>query len=668
MANSDSPQQPVSLTLDQALQQAIAHHRAGRLQDAERLYRAILQAQPSHPDANHNLGVLAVQLKQPAAGLPHFKAALGTNSNQGQYWLSYIDALIQTGQTDAARQALEQGKRRGLQGKMVEALAERLEGLVGNKPSQQELEMLVALFNKGRYTEASTLSQSMTVRFPLHGFGWKALGVALKKMGQTADALGPMQKAVALSLGDAEAHNNLGDVLRDLRQLDDAVASCRRALEIKPDYVEAHNNLGNALQDLGQLDGAAASYRRALEIKPDHVEAHNNLGVTLQDLGQLDEAAASYRRALEIKPDYAEAHSNLGVTLHDLGQLNDAAASHRRALEVKPDYAEAHYNLGHTLWNLDDLDQAAAAYQKTWDIDPINIGLDAAVYSAVLYYLDGNFEQCRRKHHASRLIMAKADPKHKNVRPYWLYLDKLLSLSLKPYQKKNQAQEIGVLHVVGESHALSAHGVIVRYKERELRCVSEWIYGCKQWHLGNNKPNKYKYKFEAVMARLPPRSTILLTIGEIDCRHDEGILKAWKKHQNKTLAEIVQSTAEAYINYVAAIGERYGHRIIMGGVPAPNISFDTLTAAEAAQFVNLITVFNSTLMEFSLAAGMDFLDVYSLTDRGDGIASGQWHIDNYHLLPCAVTEAFAKHCIQSPMAANFMRTNSILPPPKGGSF
>jgi len=119
MTIAKSPQQTVSLTIDQFLQRAIAHHQAGQLQDAERLYRAILQAQPNHPDANHNLGVLAVQMKkQPAASLTHFKAALEANPMQGQYWLSYIDALIQSGQIDAARQVLEQGRQRGLQGKM----------------------------------------------------------------------------------------------------------------------------------------------------------------------------------------------------------------------------------------------------------------------------------------------------------------------------------------------------------------------------------------------------------------------------------------------------------------------------------------------------------------------------------------------------------------------
>ena len=64
----------MELTIEQALQQGVAAHKEGRLQDAERLYRAILQSQPGHPDANHNLGVLAVSVNKAEAALPLFKA------------------------------------------------------------------------------------------------------------------------------------------------------------------------------------------------------------------------------------------------------------------------------------------------------------------------------------------------------------------------------------------------------------------------------------------------------------------------------------------------------------------------------------------------------------------------------------------------------------------
>ena len=92
-----------------------------------------------------------------------------------------------------------------------------------------------------------------------------------------------------------------------------------------------------------------------------------------------------------------------------------------------------------------------------------------------------------------------------------------------------------------------------------------------------------------------------------------------------------------------AITARYEHGLIIGGVAATNIPLDILTKADAEQFVSLIRLFNETLKRRALAEGMDFLDIYALTDRGDGISNGEWHIDNYHLVPGAMPEAFDKH-------------------------
>ena len=80
--------------IEQALQQGVAAHKEGKLQEAERLYRAILQVQPWQPDANHNLGVVAVSVNKADVALPLFKTALGANPKIEQFWLSYIEALI----------------------------------------------------------------------------------------------------------------------------------------------------------------------------------------------------------------------------------------------------------------------------------------------------------------------------------------------------------------------------------------------------------------------------------------------------------------------------------------------------------------------------------------------------------------------------------------------
>ena len=83
----------MNLTIEQALRLGVAAHRKGKLQEAERLYRVILSSQSKHPDANHNLGVLAVSVGK-VLSPTSFAIALKANPNVEQFWISYIDALI----------------------------------------------------------------------------------------------------------------------------------------------------------------------------------------------------------------------------------------------------------------------------------------------------------------------------------------------------------------------------------------------------------------------------------------------------------------------------------------------------------------------------------------------------------------------------------------------
>ena len=87
----------MKFTIKQTLEEAISSHKSGKFQDAERLYKAILKVQPKHPDANHNLGVLAVSTNKLRVALPLFRTALEAHRKVDQFWLSYIDALICTG-------------------------------------------------------------------------------------------------------------------------------------------------------------------------------------------------------------------------------------------------------------------------------------------------------------------------------------------------------------------------------------------------------------------------------------------------------------------------------------------------------------------------------------------------------------------------------------------
>ena len=396
----------MELTVNQALQKGVTAHKEGRLQDAERLYRAILKVQPKHPDANHNLGVLTVAVGKPLEAIPCFKLALEANPQIEQFWLSYIDALIKVEFFDDAEHVVVEGEKAGVSSDKLDGLKQRLCGRANNdankstiglklsekrkklaekkkskkinarssspraEPSQDQIKRLLVHYQAGRLEEAEVLATSLTQQFPSHPFGWKVLGAVQKQAGRLSESLESAQIAIKLSPQDSQIHSNLGNTLRELGRLHEAEASHRKAIALLPDFAEAHSNLGVTLQELGRLEEAEASLRQAIAMKPDYAKAHNNLANTLKQLGRLEEAEASLKQAIALKPDYADAHRNLGKTLQELGRLDGAEASYRQAIILKPDYAEAHSNLGNTLQELGRLDEAEASYRQAIILKP----------------------------------------------------------------------------------------------------------------------------------------------------------------------------------------------------------------------------------------------------------------------------------------------------------
>ncbi len=361
----------MELTIEQALQQGVAAHKEGKLQDAERLYRAILRSQPLHPDANHNLGVLAVSVNKADAALPLFKTALEANPEIEQFWLSYIDALIREQQFENAKQVYEQAKNQGLDGEKLSNFEAQLapkiqtENVNSANPSKEQLSSLLEHYQNGRLNDAEKLAVHITQEFPRHQFAWKILGAVLGQTGRRSEAVDANQTAVALSPKDAAARSNLGNTLKGLGRLDEALASYTQAIALKPDYAQAHSNLGITLYELGRLEEALASFNRAIALKPDYAQAHSNLGNTLKKLDRLDEAEASYTQAIALKPNLAEAYYNLGNVLKELGRLDEALTSFNQAIALKPNLAEAYYNLGNVLKELGRLDEALASFNQS---------------------------------------------------------------------------------------------------------------------------------------------------------------------------------------------------------------------------------------------------------------------------------------------------------------
>ena len=321
----------MGLTTEQDLRRGVAAHKAGNFKEAERIYRTILESQPRHPHACHNLGMLIMTVKEVESALPFFKIALEADPTIQQFWISYVDALIKLKDIDTAKQVLARARKQGIKDPSLSSLEAQLppsntkdNGSMGGTLSQGVRDTLLHHYNSGQLKDAERLASQITRDFPNDQLAWKILGAVFGVTGRRSKALHANQKAVDISPRDATAHSNLGVTLKGLGRLEEAEKSYIQAIALKPNSYEAHSNLGLLLQERGRLTEAIASYKRAISLKSNFAEAHNYLGTALKELRRFDEAEASYKTAIQLKPNLRFAHSNLGILLQELDRLEEA--------------------------------------------------------------------------------------------------------------------------------------------------------------------------------------------------------------------------------------------------------------------------------------------------------------------------------------------------------
>ena len=368
------------LTLDQALQKGIEAHKAGQVQEADRLYTAILKAQPKHPDANHNMGVLAVGVGKVQEALPFFKTALEANQSIAQYWLSYIDALIKLERLADAKAVLDQAKGNEAKGDGFDKLEQRLEGVEPSEitvsqnqdPPQDQLQPVIDLYSQRQLQEALSETMQLLKQFPKSVTLYNIQGAANAGLGQLDAAVMSYQQAINIKPDYADAYNNMGVTLKDQGKLEEAIEAYNKALAIKSDYADAYNNMGVTLQKQGKLEEAIDAYNKALAIKPDYADAYLNMGNALKDQGKLKDAIKAYKKALAIKPDFADAYYNMGVALQEQGKFEQAIEAYNKALAIKPDNAAAQTNLGSAFREQGKLEETIKAYSKALAIKPDN--------------------------------------------------------------------------------------------------------------------------------------------------------------------------------------------------------------------------------------------------------------------------------------------------------
>jgi tetratricopeptide (TPR) repeat protein len=258
----------------QALNEAVALHRQGRLREAEKIYSRVLKAVPGNFDALNLLGAVKLQQGQFGEAQRLFSAAVKANPQAAPAWCNLGQSYYALKRPAEALQYFD--KARALAPDDVDILYQHANALVSlNRPAEALAELDVVLARKPQHFEARLNS-----------------GLAQANLGFAERALAAFDAALALSPQHPVAHYNRGVALIKLGRYAEAVVANERAVTAAADHVGAWLNRGMASAQLRRFDEAIASYDKVLALRKDHADAHFNKALALLTIGD-------YRRGFQ---------------------------------------------------------------------------------------------------------------------------------------------------------------------------------------------------------------------------------------------------------------------------------------------------------------------------------------------------------------------------------
>jgi len=264
------------VNLGQIIGQALALHRQGRLDEAEKLYARALKLQRDNFDALHLLGVLNQQRGKAGEAYRLIAAALKVQPNSPDALSNLAMALSALKRHDEALKALD---------KALAAAPAHIDAL--NNRGNVLLELK-------RPAEAIAAFDAVLAKAPQHLQARINRGNALTELSRAAEALADYDMALSLAPGHPLALYNRGNALRLLDRTPEAVACYDQALAAMPQHLNAWLNRGQALAALNRHQDALASYGRALTLQPDFADAHFNAAMSFLTLGDYARGFAEY--------------------------------------------------------------------------------------------------------------------------------------------------------------------------------------------------------------------------------------------------------------------------------------------------------------------------------------------------------------------------------------
>ena len=364
-----------NICISDALKLGIAAHQKENFKEADKYYTAILRVLPDHPDANHNMGLLAINYGQTKAALNFIRKAINANKNIFQFHKSYIKALISLDMITEARFALEEARTIFVaeeETRQLSYLADKIKDKFCEIEGRNSLLEALNLLECGKFADAINILEIRNKRFPNDIDTITALTHCYFLNDDLPNAKLYFNKSKEINSSQLYVRCNEVRILLKDKEVSKAVYKARQLHEICPDNPEVNVILGSALRLDNNPSDSLTFLDAALDVRPDYAEALLNRGLVKLTLGQKLQALKDLGRAFDIKPHFKQIQDILLNLQVEHGEFEAAIELLNLLVADDPNNEKYLAYLGLCHQNLQNYEEALTFYNKTIQLNPKN--------------------------------------------------------------------------------------------------------------------------------------------------------------------------------------------------------------------------------------------------------------------------------------------------------
>nr|WP_298683943.1 tetratricopeptide repeat protein [uncultured Dongia sp.] len=276
-------------TIDMIIAKAMADADAKKWAVAEKALRQVLESNPDHAEAAHQLGMMLARAGRATEGIDPLRRATELKPREALYWqnlaVCYSAIAKYSDAAEAARKAVEIDSAYGI---AWDSLGDAL--------------MELKDFPGGRiaYEKSLALKGADVVTM-------KRLANCLMNAGELVIAEERLLEILALDPHDAEVQSNLGAVQLAQGRAQEAVVHLEAAAQKHGDRLMIAYNYARALAAVGDTEKALRWFRKATSIDHRAMGPWQHLGELQLQNGNLEEALVAAKRAVDMAPGHPSA-------------------------------------------------------------------------------------------------------------------------------------------------------------------------------------------------------------------------------------------------------------------------------------------------------------------------------------------------------------------------